>query len=276
MSESFQWIEGGALGRLAASLHVPEGEGPFPGVLFCHGFTGNRVEPQRLFLEFARRLTRQGLAVLRFDFGGHGESEGAFQDLTLTGELQDVKAAWEHLGACPKVDASRRALLGFSLGGYMAARSAPRLEASGAKALVLWSAVDDPRRRLGLHFFGLHGEDKMRSGESVDVGGLSLGPGFVKDMDSHDRIHPGEGFRGAVLSLHGERDQTVPLESQETYRAILGDGKGSFEASVVPLAGHLYDRVSARETLYRETERFLSRHLETGLALRDGVTERTR
>jgi hypothetical protein len=156
----------GPLGRVAP---CPRRGGPFPGVLFCHGFTGNRVEPQRLFLEFARRLTRQGLAVLRFDFGGHGESEGAFQDLTLTGELQDVKAAWDHLGACPKVDASRRALLGFSLGGYMAARSAPRLEASGAKALVLWSAVDDPRRRLGLHFFGLHGEDKMRSGERAST-----------------------------------------------------------------------------------------------------------
>lgn len=276
MPESFHWIEGGALGRLAATFHLPEGEGSFPAVLFCHGFTGNRVEPQRLFLELARRLTRQSLAVLRFDFGGHGESEGSFQDLTLTGELQDVQAAWEHLGACPRVDASRRALLGFSLGGYLAARSAPRLEASGAKALVLWSAVDDPRRRLGLHFFGLHGEDKMLSGESIDVGGLWLGPSFAQDLSLHDNVRPGEGFRGAVLSLHGERDQTVPREAQETYRDILGEREGAFESSIVPLAGHLYDRVPARETLHRETERFLMRHLGTGPNLRSGVTERTR
>jgi dienelactone hydrolase len=251
------------MGRLAATFHQPDGLGPFPAVLFCHGFTGNRIEPQRLFLSFARRLAHKGLAVLRFDFGGHGESEGEFHDLTLTGELKDAQAAWDFLGRIHSVDATQRGLLGFSLGGYVAARSAGAFATSGLKALVLWAPTENPNRVV-LHFFGLHGEEKSLSGESVDISGASIGPAFARDLPSHARCIPGEGWRGPVFVAIGDKDQAVPLQACNTYKSVFENQGADFHSSVIPGARHLFDRTPLRGQLYDESESFLLHHLRCG------------
>jgi dienelactone hydrolase len=263
LPETFHWIEGGAQGRLATTFHQPEGPGPLPAVLFCHGFTGNRIEPQRLFLSFARRLSLKGLAVLRFDFGGHGESEGEFHDLTLTGELKDAQAAWDFLGRILSVDATQRGLLGFSLGGYVAARNAGAFAASGLKALVLWAPTENPNRVV-LHFFGLHGEEKSLSGESVDISGASIGPTFVRDLSFHARCIPGEGWFGPVFVAIGDKDQAVPLQALGVYKAIFEKQEATFYSSVIPGARHLFDRTPLRDQLYDETETFLLKYLRRG------------
>lgn len=258
--ETFHWIDGGAQGRLAATYHRPEGAGPFPAILLCHGFTGTRVEPQQLFTAFSRRMARVGIASLRFDFGGHGESEGDFLGLTVSGELRDAQAAWSFLGGLPEVDPARRGLLGFSLGGYVAARSAPGFSASGLRALALWAGLDD-LRRLKTHFLGLHGEERMLRGLPVDVAGGRLGPGFIADLASQGTGLPGAGWKGPVLLEHGERDQAVPPEAREAYRESFTESGASVEGSLIPEAHHLFDRAEARDRLYDETERFFLRHL---------------
>jgi len=257
MPETFHWIEGGALGRLAATLHVPEGAGPHPAVLFCHGFTGNRVEPQRLFLSYARRLASRGLAVLRFDFGGHGDSEGAFHDLTLAGELKDAQAAWDFLGSHPTVDGSRRALLGFSLGGWVAASTAPRLH---PRALALWAPVDDPIR-MKVRFLGLHGEEKLLAGEDVDIMGEKLGAGFAQGFEKPTGLAPGDGYGGPVLILQGTADASLSLQSSENYEKAFRERGVETRRVILQGAKHLFETAAHRETLYDETEGFFLRLL---------------
>ncbi len=70
---------------VAAVLHVPEST-PAPGVIMCHGFTGHKAETHRLFVHTARDFAAHGLAVLRFDFRGSGDSAGDFRDMTITRE----------------------------------------------------------------------------------------------------------------------------------------------------------------------------------------------
>lgn len=61
--------------RLVGILHsVDDGERK-PGVVLFHGFTGNKIEPHRLFVKIARKLASIGINVLRFDFYGSGDSE---------------------------------------------------------------------------------------------------------------------------------------------------------------------------------------------------------
>jgi len=260
MPETFHWIEGGALGRLASTLHVPEGAGPHPAVLFCHGFTGNRVEPQRLFLTFARRLVSQGLAVLRFDFGGHGESEGTFHDLTLAGELKDAQAAWDFLGSHPAVDSSRRAILGFSLGGWVAATSAPRFQ---PRALALWAPVDDPIR-MKVRFLGLHGGEKLLAGEDLDIMGEKLGAGFAQGFEKTSGLAPGDGYRGPVLILQGTADASLSLQSSENFEMAFRDRGAETRRVILQGAKHLFETAAHRETLYDETERFFLQRLILG------------
>src|ERR1035441_774266 len=103
--------------KLYGMLHLPKGKGPAPALSMFHGFTGNRFEPHQLFVKTARRLAKDGIAVLRFDFRGSGESEGDFKDITVPGEIEDGRESLNFLSAQPEVDPNRLGILGLSMGG---------------------------------------------------------------------------------------------------------------------------------------------------------------
>ena len=66
-------IISGAAGRLSALLEMPDGE-LRGGVVIVHGWGGCRVGPHRILVEMARSLNARGLATLRFDLSGRGQS----------------------------------------------------------------------------------------------------------------------------------------------------------------------------------------------------------
>jgi dienelactone hydrolase len=117
--------------RIHAFLYKPEGDGPFPVVIYNHGArTGRprRAEPNEYI---GRLLTRAGYAVLIPDRRGYGDSEGP----TLAGairndmgqrfvarvaaETDDVFAAVDYLRTLPFADTKRIGIMGYSLGGIV-------------------------------------------------------------------------------------------------------------------------------------------------------------
>src|SRR3974390_1954250 len=129
---------------LRGMIHRPDEAGArrnAAGVVFLHGFTGDRMESHWIFIKCARALAEAGTASLRFDFFGSGESEGEFREASLETELADARAAVAFLGKQKGIDHKRLGLCGLSLGGTVAACTAP---AARARALVLWSAVAHP------------------------------------------------------------------------------------------------------------------------------------
>ncbi|MBO4993934.1 MAG: alpha/beta hydrolase, partial [Alistipes sp.] len=82
-------------GKLQAVIHKPalkQGE-RVPMVVLCHGFMGNMQSG--LLIKIAELLQAQGIASIRFDFNGHGQSEGRFQDMTVLNEIVDAKKVIE-------------------------------------------------------------------------------------------------------------------------------------------------------------------------------------
>jgi len=59
---------------LSAYLHIPQTERIPPIVILFHGFTGNKIESGRLYVDLSRELCKEGVAVMRFDYRGHGIS----------------------------------------------------------------------------------------------------------------------------------------------------------------------------------------------------------
>ncbi len=90
---------------------------PHPGVILCHGFTGNRMAPQFLFVSFSRLLQRRGIASIRMDFYGSGESEGIFEEMTISSEIEDLQEIPRSFQERAEVDKERVFLLGLSPGG---------------------------------------------------------------------------------------------------------------------------------------------------------------
>lgn len=129
--------------QLVGMLHLPaERTEPVPAVLMLHGFTGNKAETHFFYTRLARQLATQGIAALRFDFAGSGDSQGEFADMTILTELADARAALDFLRHRPEVDANNIGLLGFSLGGCVAVLLAS--EKPALKTVVLWVPVAEP------------------------------------------------------------------------------------------------------------------------------------
>jgi hypothetical protein len=109
---------------LAGTLTLPQSEGPFPAVLLITGSgPQNRDEEimgHRPFLVLSDYLTRQGIAVLRVDDRGVGESTGNFSEATTEDFAEDVLAGVNYLKNRKDIDSSRIGLIGHSEGGLIA------------------------------------------------------------------------------------------------------------------------------------------------------------
>ncbi len=118
--------------RLAGTLTLPQGKGPFPAVLLITGSgpqdRDESIMGHKPFLVLADHLTRKGIAVLRVDDRGMGKSGGAATMATATTAdfATDVEAGLAYLKSRPEVNAKKIGLLGHSEGGVIAPMVASR------------------------------------------------------------------------------------------------------------------------------------------------------
>jgi len=125
--------------RIFGIIHKPLKPLPCPAVFLCHGFAGNKCGRHRMYVILAKHLSEIGIATLRIDFRGSGDSEGDLTSMTLEGEVSDALLGLSYLEKLPWVDPSRIGIIGRSLGGAVAIMTANRYKK--AKSLALWSPV---------------------------------------------------------------------------------------------------------------------------------------
>ena len=130
---------------LSGTLTLPAGSGPFPALVLVQGMAPlSRDEPllnHRPFLVLADHLTRKGIAVLRYDVRGTGQSGGKFAGATRDDLASDVKAAASYLRNRPEIDHSAIGLLGHMDGGRTAAIAAARNPDVGFLAVLSMPVV---------------------------------------------------------------------------------------------------------------------------------------
>ena len=107
--QTFSILTGGQLA--SAVLHLPAGGGPHPAVLCLHGLAGVKS----FYIVLARRLAEAGVACLRLDFRGCGDSAGSLEDLTLETQTEDAAMAFKALRGRPDIRYDGIGLLGFSM-----------------------------------------------------------------------------------------------------------------------------------------------------------------
>ena len=106
---------------LRGMLHVPDQRpGKVPFVILFHGFCDDRNEINFVHTELSRRLCERGIASVRFDFAGSGDSDGRFEDMTVSSEVEDGLAILDYVKSLDFVDQSRIAIHGLSMGGCVA------------------------------------------------------------------------------------------------------------------------------------------------------------
>jgi pimeloyl-ACP methyl ester carboxylesterase len=109
--------------HIAGTLTLPQGKGPVPAVLLIVGSGPlNRDEEvafHKPFLVLADHLTREGIAVLRVDKRGVGQTTGDFEEATLLDLAEDVHAGVQYLKTRQEIDPQHIGLLGHSEGGVV-------------------------------------------------------------------------------------------------------------------------------------------------------------
>lgn len=134
---------------LAGTLTLPQGDGPFPALVLLSG-SGQQDRDEALptvpgykpFRTLADVLTRQGIAVLRYDDRGVGQSTGDPTEATSATFADDAEAGFAYLLARPEIDTARVGLLGHSEGGLLAAMIAARNPQVSFVVLMAGTAVD--------------------------------------------------------------------------------------------------------------------------------------
>lgn len=242
---------------LRGMLHVPDGyTGKVPIAAIFHGFTGNKTEAHFIFVKLSRLLEKNGIASVRFDFGGSGESDGEFVNMTISGELADAHNILNYIKSLDFVDQTKVAVIGLSMGGVVASMLAGQRK-DDIKALCLWAPAGNIGDIIMSRYTEQDGTD-LRENGWIDIGGHALGIDFIRDVSTLDIYQRAAGFDKNVLIIHGENDPTVPLKASENYLAIYGYRA---RLHIVKGADHTFNSLKWEEEVFDETVRFLKKEL---------------
>ena len=227
--------------HLAAVLHRAPGKRL---VILCHGFTGDKVEHSRLFVQTARALQKAGLNALRFDFMGSGDSSGEFQQTTPGTQIQDALdvLAWAQRRY------TRIAFLGLSFGGattICATHAAKRRP----DALLTWSSVPD------LNWW----RESMGGADRRDlVNPMVTGKAFWSYRPKTDVPEAYAALDLPRLQIQGDND--IP-GFRERFVAFCPKDDPQVSHIVIPGADHVFSTVAHRKRVVTESVRWLKKQL---------------
>ena len=192
---------------LAAILTTPPNKKPISVAIFAHCFTcGKNIKAAK---NISDTLVKQGLAVLRFDFNGIGESEGAFEENTFRDNLSDIAAVDEYL---TKQKLQPELLIGHSLGGAAVLLAAKQL--THIKAVVSIAAPAHPNHLT--HLFEANLEQIKKDGQAeVKLAGRSfiISKEFVESLEQNEVSKTISALKKPLLLFHSPQDNTVGIEN---------------------------------------------------------------
>ena len=180
---------------------------PVAYALFAHCFTCSKN--LKAAGNIARALNKAGIAVLRFDFTGLGQSEGEFADTNFSSNVDDLLAAVAFL---KREHAAPAILIGHSLGGTAVLQAAANIDSVVAVATI--GSPSEPAH-VARMFSG--SEEAFRdSGEAiVDLGGrpFRMKKQFLDDLEKQDVPSSVGKLRKALLIMHAPLDSIVEIDN---------------------------------------------------------------
>ena len=237
-------------GRLSAYLQKPYADYRGPIAVLMHGFMANKkLEPLK---SIANELESRGIASLRFDFDGHGESEGRFRDMTVLTELDDARRVIDFVRQAGVYDSI--ALVGHSQGGVVAGMIAGELgdEIKAVVQLAPAAVLKDDALQgvlMGRHY------DPSNPPETLTVFFHRVGKGYFLAAQSLPIYEQSSLYQGPVLLIHGTKDKIVPHSYSEKYDQVYSNS----QLQLYEGENHFLSK--CREAIVRQTVDFLAENL---------------
>jgi hypothetical protein len=214
--------------KLCGILSVPKNKTQ-KCIILCHGIGYHKDEDEDLFRNFARRLYDTGFSVFRFDFRGHGESEGKSVDMTIMGEKMDLEAAVKFL---QNKGFKEFGILSQSFAGGAVSFYSP-IHQDIIKALVFWNSVIDyteenkPTLPWTVKYWGKPAFERTEKFGFTEIGGtkLRVGKRFMEEIRVLKPWRELIKLSVPVLFVHGDRDNYVPVEGSVRCAGMMKNAK---------------------------------------------------
>jgi pimeloyl-ACP methyl ester carboxylesterase len=209
--------EKGSLARPEGRLAYRRIRGRGPGLVWLGGFasdmTGTKAE------HLAARAQGAGRDFLRFDYSGHGASEGRFEDGSITRWTEDALAVFDAASEGPQI------LVGSSMGGWIASLLALRRPERVAAIVFIAPAPDFTEALIWATMDATTRERLMREGRIVEPspeGGVTYVTRRLVEDGRRNLLLGGEiAISCPVRILHGMKDADVPFEHALLFAARL-------------------------------------------------------
>ena len=228
---------------LRGYLELPENAKKI--VVMFHGFTGNKTEHNGHFRTIARQLAKKGVASIRMDYHGNGESDGEFYEFGFNDTLDDAKRIIDFATNIEGIESV--AILGFSYGGAIASLVA---NDENCDQLVLISAAANMPELS---------EKKMETWRKLENGniyfcGFELSPRFNEEIKGKNMYANTKNFTKNVLVIQAKDDMAVPYLYGVKYAVSYKNAR----LHIVKDAGHGYDSLENAQELYSKVIEFLA------------------
>ena len=190
---------------LSGRLDLPEDEQPLAYALYAHCFACTKN--MDAVVHIGRALTSKRIALLRFDFTGHGESEGDFSSTTFTSQVSDLVAASRFL---EKNYQAPKLLIGHSLGGT--AMLAVASEIPSARAVVTIAAPYHPNQ-LREMFSDSISEISQNGHANVCIRNrdFTIRQGMLDDLEAQQPEDTLKRLSAALLVMHSPNDEVMEI-----------------------------------------------------------------
>lgn len=207
----------GSKGNLSAIVQKPkmkDGDKVRVAIL-CHGFTSSKE--YKLLRDIADSLQQRGIASIRFDFNGHGASEGKLEEMTVVNELEDARRVIAY--TLQQSWAKDVSLVGHSQGGVVASMLSGELN-SGIRCAVLCAPASVLREDAirGVLMDAMYDAGNLPEYVTIYKGKLRIGKAYLESAQTLPIYETASRYDGPMLIVHGTADRIVPYTYGERYK----------------------------------------------------------
>lgn len=227
--------------EIPAIMTSPEGTPVVPGVILLHGSASHKNEVGDLYLRLAEQLANNGIASIRIDFAGTGDSPVDYTHYTLKTAVRDAEVALAFLRSQPQVDANRIGVVGFSQGGLIA--QLLLAQQPDIKSFVAWSSVaSDGIGPFADMFETLYMKAKREGQVEQQFAWrppLTISYEWFEQVMANQSLSGMAEYTGSVLAIAGSNDMVVPPTA--ATRLIVASGSDVARAVIIKGADHIFN-----------------------------------
>ncbi len=236
-------------GYIIRGLFTTPDDGVYKTIaVMLHGYTGHKNENGFLFKQLTQRFVEQGIATLRYDYYGSGDSDGEFSNQTFDTARNDAKAV---IDQAIKLNNGKKIILcGFSMGGAIAARMSIE-KREFIEKLVLMSPAGCMFNILTTTFR----TKPIAENDCIDIGGYYVSKDFLDSLMGVEFYEGLENFTQPVLITQGSEDLAVKPEVSKKYTEYYKN----CEYVIIEGATHCYTTVPHRRKLQETILAFLNK-----------------